>query len=262
MVTAQTIIAYVEELSGHPLNRDEGIQHGTLDREVKRILLCWMATVDALAYAGKGEYDLVLTHESLYYPYDAAVRQDNPPGWENWRTNRQRREMLEAYDLILLRVHGSLDEICIYDDFAKLLGLGEPVEAVGLAKVYESAPCTLSELVTRVKERTGMPAVRVSCPKGMGQTVHRVGLPWGGLGLFVNVRYQQQLIEMGCDVFIAGESDDYGFRFSAECGIPMIETGHEISENPGLRHFAQMLGERFAELDAVYYDCKPIWRMA
>lgn len=154
-----------------------------------------------------------------------------------------------------------MDEICIFDDFA-LLGLGTPIQAQGLAKVYEITPCPLAALVVRVKEGVGMGAVRVFAPQGMGQIVHRVGLPWGGLGLFVNVSYQERLIEMGCDVLIAGESDDYGFRFAAECGIPMIETGHEISENPGLKHFSRMLQERFPQIAVEFYECRPIWEMA
>ena len=259
MVTTQTIIAYVEELAGHPLNSDEGVQHGTADREVGRILVSWMATPDALERAGAERADLVLTHESLYYPYDAAVRGDNPPGWQDWRTNRQRRKCLERHDLTLLRVHGSLDEICIFDDFASALGLGQPIEAEKLAKVYEVPPCSLSELVARVKARVNLCELRVSCPGGMGQIVRRVGLPWGGLGLFTNVGYQQQLIGMGCDVFIAGESDSYGYRFSAECGIPMIETGHEISENPGLLRFALMLEKRFPGLKVTFHECQPVF---
>jgi putative NIF3 family GTP cyclohydrolase 1 type 2 len=262
MVTTQSIISWIEELSGHPLNHDEGVQHGSAEREVKRALVSWMATADALSRAGQEGCDLFLAHESLYYPYDAYVRQDNPAGWENWQINRQRRELLDQYDLVLLRAHGSLDEICIFDDAVALLELGQPVKALGLAKVYGIAPCPLSELVARVKRCTGMAAVRVSAPKGMEQVVHRVGVPWGGLGLFVNVGYQRRVIEMGCDVLIAGESDDYGFRFSAECGIPMIETGHEISENPGLAHFARMLQERFPEIEAKFHECPPSWQMA
>lgn len=262
MITAQTIIAYVEELCGHPLNRDEGIHHGSGEREVGRALVCWMATPKALSHAGQKRCDLVLAHESLYYPYDAVVRTDNPTGWEHWPTNELRRSRLEEHDLTLVRIHGSLDEICIYDDFVALLGLGQPVEERGLAKVYEIRPCPLSALVERVKERTGMTSLRTSCPKGMEQIVHRVGLPWGGLGLFVNVTYQQRLIEMGCDVLIAGESDNYGFRFSAELGIPMIETGHEISENPGVEHFAGMLQGRFPQLEVSFYECEPAWWMA
>ena len=86
-------------------------------------------------------------------------------------------------------------------------------------------------------------------------------LPWGGMGLFVNVGYQQELIEQGCDVFIAGESDNYGFRFAAECAIPMIETSHEISENPGLRRFAEILSAEFPGLDVRFYENACTWRM-
>ncbi len=262
MITVQTIIGYVESLSGHPLNRDEGVHHGSAERPLTGALLCWMATTHALAQAGAAGVELVIAHESLYYPYGALPGQAEPAGWEEWPTNRRRRELLQRHNLTLLRVHGSLDEICIFNDFAALLGLGQPVEAEpGLVKVYEIAPRPLAELVAQVKERVGMPAVRVSCPQGLGQIVHRVGLPWGGLGLFVNVGYQQKLIAKGCDVFIAGEADDYGFRFSAECGIPMIETGHDVSENPGLEHFAQMLRARFPDLNVLFYACPPSWQV-
>jgi len=95
----------------------------------------------------------------------------------------------------------------------------------------------------------------------MDQTVRRVGLPWGGLGLSVNVAYQERLVEMGCDALIAGESDDYGFRFGAELGIPLIETGHVLSENPGLRRFVGMLSERFPELPVRFYGSPPAWEI-
>ena len=89
--------------------------------------------------------------------------------------------------------------------------------------------------------------------------MRRVGLPWGGLGLFVNVGYRQRLIEVGCDVFIAGESDSYGFRFRVELGIPMIETSHEDSENPGLRHFTDLLAAAFPQVAFPFYENANIW---
>jgi putative NIF3 family GTP cyclohydrolase 1 type 2 len=241
MTTIQDVIAAVERLAGHPLNSDEGLHHGRAERAIERALVCWMATPDALAHAASLGAQLVIAHESLYYPYDAVVRTDNPPGWEDWPTNRQRRELLQRHDLGLLRVHGSADEICIYDAFARLFELGEPVAGHGLDRIYEIAPCRLDALIERVKIATGMASVRVAASQGIDQVVSRVGLPWGGLGLFVNVGYQQRLIALGCDVMIAGESDNYGFRFCQELGIPMIETSHEVSENPGLRLFAEML---------------------
>jgi putative NIF3 family GTP cyclohydrolase 1 type 2 len=261
MTTIQDIISHVESLTGHPLGREERLFLGEADRDISAATVCWMATPGAIHAAGTKGHDLLIAHESLYYPYDAPDAHRLPPDWESWSTNRQRRELLSAYDLTFLRLHVSADEICIFDDFARVLGFGEPVTAQGLTKVFEIAPCSLGELVERVKMRLGMPAVRVSVVEGLEQPVHRVGLPWGGLGLFVNVGYQQELIELGCDALIAGESDNYGFRFAQELGIPMIETSHEISENPGLRHFAALLAEAFPEVTLSFHENPVVWQM-
>ena len=261
MVTAETIIRYVEGLSGHPLNADEGVHHRTPEGTVSGVTVCWMATPAAIAAAGQSGDDLLLTHESLYFPYDVVIVKNPPVDWKEWRTNRQRRELLDKYKLSCLRVHGSLDEICIFDDFAALLGLGQPVYANQLVKVYEIETCSLESLVGLVKRKTHMAALRVSPVQDMEQMVRRVGLPWGGLGLYSNVAYQQRLIEQACDVLIAGESDNYGFRFSKECGIPMIETSHELSELPGLRHFVTVLGKAFPDLHVHLFEETCAWEM-
>jgi len=259
MSTTNQIISYIEELTGHQLNRDEGVQHGSGDRDITQALVTWMATAASITRAGETGCQLVVCHESLYFPYDAYIRSDNPAGWESWPTNQQRRELLDKYDLVLLRAHGSLDEICIFDDFAALLGLGKPVEVQGLVKIYEITPQPLEELISSVASRMQLDTLRYTAPRGMDTLVHRVGLPWGGLGLFTNVSYQEQCIARNCDVLIGGESDSYGLHFASELGVPFIETGHEYSENPGLAHWVLMLEKRFPELAVEYYDCRPAY---
>ena len=163
--------------------------------------------------------------------------------------DRRRREWLDRYGLTCMRLHGSLDRICIFDDFARQLGLSEP--AVSGAEYYikrfDIVPCTVAALAQRVKAAVGMEHLRVSAPKGLDQRVWRVGLPWGGLGLFVNVATQAKLLEIGCNVFIAGKTDDYGFRFARDQGVALIETSHKISENAGLSHFTHY-GPRLPQL--------------
>ena len=39
----------------------------------------------------------------------------------------------------------------------------------------------------------------------------------------------------------------------------MIETGHAVSENIGLEHFARMLSEEFPDLKVVYFDVGRGW---
>jgi len=261
MTTINDLIAYVEHLTGHPLNNDEWLFNGGRDRRINGVTVCWVASPDAIRAAGEAGHELLIGHESLFFPYNAPKAPNLPQRWETWRTNRQRSELLDAYHLTFLRVHGSADEICIFDDFADLLELGEPVVSEGFVKIFEIPPTPLAELVAHVKTCLAMPAVRVSTTEGMDRIVHRVGLPWGGLGLFVNVSYQQSLIEQGCDVFIAGETDNYGFRFSQEVGIPMIETSHELSENPGLRRFTGMLQAAFPEISFSFYENPCVWRI-
>ena len=117
-------IKHVEGLSGHSLNPDEVVLTGSAGREVGGATVCWMATPDAIEDAARRGDDLVIGHESLYYPYGVLLEEDGPRGWQDWQVNRQRRELLEKHGLTFCRMHGSLDDICIYDDFASVLGLG------------------------------------------------------------------------------------------------------------------------------------------
>lgn len=261
MTTITEITDYVASLTSHPINRDEGVHHGSVDDPVNGVTVCWMATPEALRFAGAQGHSLVLGHESLYYPYD-VVNQENPPdGWESWPTNRQRRVLLDEHNLTFLRLHGSIDEICILDDFAEQLGLSAPVHNEGYVKIYEVEPTSVDALVAQVKSKLGMSGVRVAPVSPMPETVQRIGLPWGGMALFVNVGYQQKLIEQGVDLLIAGETDNYGFRFAQELGIPMIETSHEVSENRGLHHFMEMLRERFTDTEFVFFENECVWEM-
>lgn len=41
----------------------------------------------------------------------------------------------------------------------------------------------------------------------------------------------------------------------------MIETSHEISENRGLRHFTEMLGQQFSDTEFTFYENECVWEM-
>jgi putative NIF3 family GTP cyclohydrolase 1 type 2 len=253
------LIKRVEELSGHPLTGEEKILHGSPETEITGVTVCWMTTPEAITAAGEKGDNFIICHENLYFPYDMADYRKNNPTWPEWQTNTQRRALLEKYGITVLRLHSTPDRFCIFDDFAKWFDLGAPVFEEGVVKVYEIEETTLEDMLKKVKEQTGMDHLRYTAPKGLDQKVSRIGLPWGGVGLFVNVSYQQRLIEQGCNLFIAGESDNMGFRFSAECGIPMIETSHEISENPGLNTFTRALAAKMPDIKFSFFQNECVW---
>lgn len=251
---------YIASLSSG-LGRDEGISFGNPDQEVNGILVCWMPSLDAIRAAVAAGANLMLAHEALFFPYDAAP-QEALAKHGRWETNRRRAELLERSGISVIRAHGTLDRLCVFDEFAALLGLPAPaVDEPGLVKVYDIPETTYGDLIDLVKERMGLSMLRVT-PGDPARRVSRVGLPWGGLGLFVNVGYVQKLIEHRCQVLIAGESDNYGMHFAIDAGLDMIETSHEVSENPGMRRFCEMLRAQFPDVPITFYENPMPWRWA
>lgn len=243
------------------LGRDEGILFGDRNQEVTGIQVCWMASLDAIRHAAGASANLIIAHEDLYFPSWRPPGSATPVDYLSWQANQRRMTLLSQSGIAVIRSHGSLDRYCIFDAFAAKLGLGVPVVNEGpYLKAYDLPPATTyGALVERVKTALGMAAVRAT-PHDPAAPVRRAGLPWGGLGLFVNVGYMQSILKYDCDVFIGGESDNYGMHFARDSGVPLIETSHEVSENPGLAQFAQELQTMLPNVPVHFYENPMPWR--
>jgi putative NIF3 family GTP cyclohydrolase 1 type 2 len=249
-MTASEALQYIESLSPGR-GGEEGIRFGDPNVQVRGVLVCFMATLEAIKRATEEGCNLLIAHEDLFYPYDFGRErlQDSL----TWSVNRARIQALCEGGITVIRAHGMLDRLCVLDAFADLLGLSKPSAEDGYVRIYDIAPTTLRALAEQVKRAVGLAVVRVT--GDLDRTVRRVGLPWGGLGLFVNVSFIESLLAHGPDVLIAGESDDYGMRYVLDAGLTMIETSHSASENPGLRAFASRLARDFPTIKTVFHEC-------
>jgi putative NIF3 family GTP cyclohydrolase 1 type 2 len=248
---------HIVEMTGG-FHRDEGLHFGDPNAKVRKIMVCWMADNEAIEHAAKIGANLIITHESLFYPYDVVVN-GRVPEFMSWKTNASRIEQLARAGISVIRAHGSLDKLCIFDDFASLLQLGTPaVSEPDYVKIYEVSSVTYGQMIERVKQALNLKQLRAT-NGDRNREVKRVGLPWGGMALFVNVGYMQKLVEHECDLLIAGETDNYGLRFALGAGIDMIETSHEVSENPGLKHFAEMLAQDLPAIEVEFYGNQMPW---
>ncbi|MBN1674981.1 MAG: Nif3-like dinuclear metal center hexameric protein [Kiritimatiellae bacterium] len=242
------LVKYAVEAKGSGLNPDEGVLFGDRDARVKAVLVTWMATVDALREAKRQRCNIVLCHEQFYI---VPQGRDMQPQQMTWPTNRNRVRAAEAGGITVLRLHGTLDQICIWDDFVAALGIPNPAPGTGYEKVLTIPPTKVRTLAQKVKKALGLKHVRVA--GDLDKTVRRVGFPWGGLGLDSNIGYQAARIMQGAQVLIAGECDEYGMTFPVDAGVPIIETGHAVSENIGLRHFTTRLKKAFPDVPFVFY---------
>lgn len=231
------------------LNADEGVRVGDPQAEVQGILVCFMATCDALQRARQEGCTLVICHEDPFLPYEGL--QGFPQTALTWTVNRRRlREILEG-SLTVLRLHGSLDRWLVFEAFREALGLPAEGEGEGYERIFLVEPAPLGEWVRRAKAALGVPQVRVVGE--LERPVSRIGLPWGGMALFVNIGFVERLIQRGADLLIGGESDDYALRYMADAGVAFIETGHSISENLGLERFACLLQEGLPQIPVRFY---------
>lgn len=242
------------------LGGEEGIMFGDASAEVRVVQVSWMGDVAAARNAIRIGADLMLVHEAPFFPYP-GIRSGTPPtDCLSWAPNRERIRLYTEGRMAVLRLHSTLDKLCIYDDFARTLGLDNPVvDEEGFIRIYAIEPATLGNMIEQVKKRLHLDSVRVSGGEDLSRTVSRIGLPWGGTGLFVNVDYQAALLRHKPDLFIAGETDTYGMHFARDAGVPMIETGHEVSENIGLRNFTERLRRDLPGLRAEYFENPRPW---
>ncbi len=254
IMTAADVAAYIENL-GPKSAEDEGFKFGAPHAPVSGVLVCWMCTLAAIKRAIAEGCNMIVCHEEMHYPYAAFE-----PGLEKyltWTVNRRRISALAVEEMVVYRAHGMLDHYCILDDFAVELGLSSPDVSEGFYRIYDIEPQTVGQLAEQVKAAVGMDCLRVTGDPA--REVSRVGLPWGGLGLSVNVSFIEGLLRYGPDVLIAGEADEYAMFYCLDADVAMIETSHAASENFGLAHFAEQLAADLPSLKVVFHSCPVPW---
>ena len=261
MLTVTDIHQWLEQQVGRPLSSDEGVMYGDVHRPIHHVSVTWMPSPGNIRDAADAGSDLLIHHEALLYPY--PFQDGIPADALRWNVNRLRMTALAETGLTATRLHGTLDELCIFETFTEQLGLRDPCKCGSdyCQRVFQIEPTPYAELIEKVKRAVGLTAVRTTHLQP-DRLVRRVGVPWGGLGLLVNVGYQQQLLDLchDIDVMIMGETDSYGFRFSTELGIDVIECSHELSENRGLQRFSEMLADAFPGLTVQFIDEPCVWR--
>ena len=245
--------------NGHRLGNEEYVTFGDAARPIGKVLVSWCVNDAVIDAAERSGCDAIIHHESLLHPYPLMPGSPERP-YLSWPANYRKLSRLGRSELVCARLHSTVDELVIFATEAEALGL-ERIESrreFYYDCLFRSPTATFGELIRHVKARRPLPGLRVWGDPN--REIRRVGLAWGGMGLFVNVSYPQHLKRLGADAVICGESDSMGFHFCVESDLPIIETSHEVSENAGLEKFAALLAERTG-LPTVFYPVAPPWRI-
>jgi len=259
MTKVSDICAFIEQIAplamGNPTD-EYGLIVGDPGKLVRRGGVCWLPDSRVLARMEAAGIDMVVSHEHLWlrpqrhspwYSHEAAL--------EDKVGQIKRRAIYERTGMAALRLHSPWDakpEVGVRDQCARWLGLGSRLAGGKYTGVYGVDPITLGALTARINHLMpdGVPA-RLFGPAD--RVVSRVGLAYGGLG-GNQINIAEELQFLGAEVIVFGDLIEEIALPALELDIPVIETLHGLTEEPGMRSLMRLLAERFTDVDWRFFE--------
>jgi len=255
-MTALDIVKFIEDslAQGPYTDWDGGFMAGAPEDTVKSVAVTWMILTPVLKKIASANFDMVVCHES---PWIGPTQEYKGP-WEDDSVSKdpvadiERKRILRDNSITLFMCHHGLDQLIIYDEFARSIGCEKSIAGDGYTQVFEMEPITVKELIASLKKKFNLDFIRYAGNENA--LVRRPGLLFGGVGLNPNAKFKiPYLLNNGADVIVAGEIDEFTIYNCAEAKIPIIECGHAVSELPGLIKFTEMLKKRFPQLHIDFF---------
>jgi putative NIF3 family GTP cyclohydrolase 1 type 2 len=238
---------------------------GDFDREVSKIAVTFMATVDVIKKAAAMGVDLIITHEPTWF-----TGEDSTEWLEGDPVYLKKKELIEQTGVAIWRFHDHMhmDAVDgIMRGFDEEVGWGKyrmkpDVDLLGGKGdfCYQIPKTDLRGLCAFFKEKLSMDVIQIIGDPEM--KVERVGvLPGGGsLGIFSEYHPMQIMRNRELDVIVCGEILEWRLpayvRDAFQLGISkaILVLGHERSEEPGMKHLVEWMSDVTGEIPVVFID--------
>lgn len=251
----------IEEITflGHaPEKTCDTVKMGDIRKEISKVAVCMIPTVDIIRKANEWGADMMIVHEPIFYDH-----------WDNAKgdpVTAAKQKLLEKGGMIIYRYHDHMhfrenDEITegelyylglkgsiekVSDTVCSIMTLEEPVSALELAKLIE--------------QKLGLAHVRISGAVNKKST--RVALCFGATGSVHRI-----LSETDAQIALAGEicewKDAEYARDAAALGMnkSLIVMGHVGSERDGMRLLAHRLQKKHTDVEIKYFECDEVYAL-
>ena len=245
MTAAELLKRFLDESPW--VNRETTVDRiidGNPDKELKRILVVWRASMETLQTAVRDGYDGIVVHEPTYYFHrnEATELAALPDGSFKKETALAKQRLIRGHDLAVIRIHDCWDSRegnGIAAEWAKSLGLTHRVhraEPPHCECRYDMPPTTAARFLATVREavkdyQTPLP-VLFGDPDAV---VSRVGL---GAGCIGNLEW---FLKTGCDIAVVCDDGLWywmDITFALDRGFPVIRVSHAASEEAGIQAMA------------------------
>lgn len=232
MTTVKQILQILDEVASFDMaeNWDNcGLQVGNESWSAQRIMIALDVTMPLMAAAGKWNADLVVTHHPLLLSPEKQIDFSKMPG--------SVIEVCAQKKISIISLHTNLDKALggLNDYFAQKIGLTDigffthagsnEDSGAGIGRTGNIKPrMTLGRLAAQIKERLGLPFVRMTGPADAQVGTAAVCTGSGGSLL-------DDFFESGADVYITGDMKYHDARKIEENNRFLVDVGHFGSEH-------------------------------
>lgn len=247
-VTVGEVIDRVLALAGDVTIEDtiDTIKVGYRDRHVRRIVTTFMATTEIIEHAIEHKADFIITHEPTFYSHNDATE------WlKDDAVYKHKLALLEDNGITVWRYHDHLHKIVpdpIFTGLFERLGWADLIDPDD-GRVCHIPQTTLGDLARHCKQQLNIDALNyVGDPALPCKNIGILPGAWGGkpqIGF---------LAEGNIDVLICGEVAEWETNIYAKDSqhtskpVGLIVTGHQASEEDGMKLLAGWLTKQYPEL--------------
>ncbi len=244
---AKDIINAIDELAPPYLAEEwdnSGLQLGSREKEVSKVLLALDITKGVVDEAVKNNIDMIITHHPLIFSGLKSISNDETKGKIIYN--------LIKNDIVVFTAHTNLD-ICkngLNDYLGRLLGLNnlDILNSACQNTTYSTSfynnkfgngrigvlekPIALKDYVNHVKEKLSCSNVRVY--GDLNHKIHRVAICGGSGGDFITDVHKKN-----AQLYITGDIKYHDSQLALELGLSLIDAGHFDTE----KHVLSLLEE-------------------
>ncbi|XFA99431.1 Nif3-like dinuclear metal center hexameric protein [Candidatus Izemoplasma sp. B36] len=217
-----------------------GLQVGTLNSKVERVLVTLDITKAVVKEAIKNKVNLIISHHPLMFKPMKNVVFDSPRGWII--------KNLIQHNIAVYSAHTNFDvaDGGMNDVLANVLGINNPelmdeVDNIGRCGLINKIK--LTDFVDFVKETFKLESVKVIGKTD--KTVEKVGIS-GGSGS----HHMYAAKKKNCDVYITGDVTYHTALDAIQLGITLIDVGHHI-EVIFVEYIANLLQKQFKDINFI-----------
>jgi putative NIF3 family GTP cyclohydrolase 1 type 2 len=239
---------------GLTLTHGDGFCFGEPQADLTGVTVAFTASLDVIAAARSRGDNLLVIHERMFFPTSySGAKLDR---YLTERVNLPRLTALANGDItVLLLRYGPEGP---YQRYAAEETLGFP-HADAPDALYEVRPQPLRDFSLWVMKRFGTDRARLTGRED--RVISRIAILNGGEGITRAPDCMTASLMSGADLIICGETDEYPKWAAQDCGIAMLEVGHTVFDNIGLRRFSQNLAGALGGIRVYFYAIEKPWRV-